>query len=721
MESHFMGQQATPQQTQSAPVPTQNSNFQPELQSRVNNGECSNSYLDISNNVPPTLNPTHNPPLETPEQVNHQEQTDERLGNEYDYTFLRQHFDHLTYHSCHVYSLLKSQENELASLRENKSSLTTELANLNQKCIDQHQEKLSLLAQIAKLKSTTVPKDQYDEVVVQNRTIGGYNIQLNDRNDKLKEQLKEVRLVKAEGGRLLQENRKLKNDVNELHEKLQNEKIKTGEAETNCKKIEAIELKLQEKINELQRRDESHQKKAKDLEEELSIMRDANKSEVQDWQNKLADADWQVIQANTRSTEKIASLNDKSQKLEVKVEELNCENSRLLKKVLELEDEIKAFANATEEEKNNWELVVQTKRSSELSTTVQEQSEELNKLKERLDEQNKTLQRKEYLVSKSKNEASKFKDNWMQNKNLVQHQQNQISELKLKITQLEKQAKEKEKKIDEQEKIIKGRSCQAPFLSKKPSNKDLHTVELRMELGKQKSQNGEPETSNLPKFLRQLARELTLLQNVVLFLQNMIESRDQGIRVEKSYIQSLLRGNLELETKFGAHPLSSSTEIATTCSLDSQGQAWENTKSKLFRRNKILQQRERARAAELRELEHVLVKKLGELNRATEAVVALNTQISGLENHGKTCIIKLCVKLQKLKSNRECMKLIVNQGQSTVPEQCERQPVGEVGGVDSLRKRPRLEGTFVSDKSSVRFFLEDDLSNNANVQLRSML
>ncbi|CAL8128613.1 unnamed protein product [Orchesella dallaii] len=723
MDSHFR-ETAEPlklAQNASTSHPQPNSGFQPDINSDKQNDKCCTFYYEVAKTPPQTARPEQDPPFPIPQKVNSQHQNDQESNQDFDYTSLLNNFNLLHQHSCNQDHLLRAKDTELNVFRENENDLKTRLGSLQQKCISQAQQSHSLRQEVQNLRNTTVSKEQYDEIVKQNKTIGDNNIKLSDKNDELLNEAKQVQLVKAEVSRLLLENEKLQQDHEDLNRKFTAEERKRIKIQTRWKELADFVLKLIGKIKGLDKSIEDHEIIVKTLEEELTGLKEGKKSQVEQLKSELAKEKAQISQLNSQltiSSEQLNLLSDHGQKLTAKMKQLNAEKESLKTKVSGLEEEKRALQNdivdatsrtaelASECEQLKEKLETEKKRSSELYVTVQEQFETLEKLLTRHEEDKNELQRKSDSVSALENLLKKVDDDLKQEKTLVSRQKSQVEELELEINQaqeknnelsviiegqeekkdeqtmtikqqkvliaslqgekltLVKEVKEINKRMAEKDKIINGESFRVQQLSSQLQKHELDHVKLKMELDKEKTQN------------------------------------KQEILAEKSVSETLLREKAELISKFR-----SQSEIAeTSSSIFSQPQNWEENKMILLRRNRALLKRETAKAAEVMELEHLVQKKLGELQQANEAIAALTMKISQMEIDSQACVIELCVELQRLQSNVEYLSRSVSQGNCNIledvsnnelpptadkhqPDRCDEHDDDD----EFLRKRLRLE------------------------------
>ncbi|CAL8115976.1 unnamed protein product [Orchesella dallaii] len=247
----------------------------------------------------------------------------------------------------------------------------------------------------------TVSKTLYDEVVKQNRQIGGNNQKLCDHNDELQEWVKSV---KAEGDRILDQNEKLQRNLEEANQKFKKEEIKRINAETELRKFANVESRSKEVLS----------------------LKKGNKSQVEQLEKKLDGANAQIDQLNSQlnaSSEMLKSSSDENKKLSEQLKQMEVEKNRLATYVSGLKEdneELQKFRHETtsqtanelvsEREQLKEELEKEKKRSSVLERTVQSQSEKLKKLNPPYTEVRKELKEKNKLHSKLQKRLGNAKD-----------------------------------------------------------------------------------------------------------------------------------------------------------------------------------------------------------------------------------------------------------------------------------------------------------------------
>ncbi|CAL8128627.1 unnamed protein product [Orchesella dallaii] len=604
MESHFTNQiePLNLANSGSTSQPQPNCNLKAEVNSREQDVKGCNSYTVIPNTEPHNLSTAQAPPFEIPETANHQNYHYSRHG--FYHSSLLHDLNNVSQRNCDLESLVNTKDTELNVFRKNEKYLKMELGSLQQKLLSEEQQTQNLLKELENLSNTTVSKDQYEEVIAQNKTIAENNMKLSDENKVLVTEANQVQLVKAEGGRLLIENKQLKEDLDEANKNLQNVESQRLEVQTRWRNL-TLELQLVENVKNSEISVEKD--KVNGLEEELTNLKEVNKSQVEHFQNELAGANALIIELNSQlksSCEQYKLLSDQSYKLSMIMEHLSSENESLAAKVSGLEDgnsvpqKLKDDTTSqtapelvSECEKLKEELESEKKRSAEFNETVRKQSETMDKLNTRCQEGKQELERKSNIILALENLLEKAEYDLVQEKTLVSRQKSQVEELEVRIYQAEQKNKElamiiegqeeqedaktivinqhevliaslktqilqleqnvQEKNMTEKDKSIEGESNRVQVLSSQLQNHELDTAKLQRELDEEKAQNKEKqkEMDDLREYLKEMDSEIIQHDYIVEQLQKEIKQRDDEILAEKSANERLLGEKAELEAK----------------------------------------------------------------------------------------------------------------------------------------------------------------------------
>ncbi|CAL8128617.1 unnamed protein product [Orchesella dallaii] len=420
MDTHFTNQIQSLNPAQRAPTSQPNSSFQPEMNSRDQNDECSGSYSQISNTAPQNLRTGQAPLFEIPQEVNQQYRNVHGSCRDINHYSLLRKFNYIRQHNCYLEHLVKTKTTELNVFRENERHLKTQLGSLQQTNVSQVQEIQSLRQELQNLKNTTVSKHQYDEVFAQNQIIGANNIKLCDDNDELVKETTQVRLEKAE---LLIKNEKLQQDHDEANQNLKNEETKRIKVEKKLKDLTVTQAPSVVMLNEFKESVESYKVKISTLEKELTSLKEGNKSQVEQLEDELGGANAQIVQLNSQlqsSSEQFNFISDQSRELSAKVEQLNLENKIL-----------KANAAGLDKEKSekNKLFIENGKLQQDLEEANKKQKNEENKI------YNKTIEVETRCMNLT-NINLQLEENLKNSEKRVENHQEKVKSLEAELTNL---------------------------------------------------------------------------------------------------------------------------------------------------------------------------------------------------------------------------------------------------------------------------------------------
>ncbi|CAL8128662.1 unnamed protein product [Orchesella dallaii] len=417
--SHFRSALSTPTHpTQSAltpPNPDNRHNFHPTLSQsnqRPSPGNNNSNCATISPQTSPY--PTLGHQIIQSETVGQQQPIsmasipNSNQNHSPAYEWMVRNLHEITHRYRYLEALLQSKDAELNRHQGNEAYFRQQLGFSHQKYKIQEQNNEKLRGEVQSLKQVTqthsqsVPKSQYDEVLLQNKKIAENNVKLNQQNEDLlnnvEQQKHRASELGSQNGKLFMESLVLEQEIIDLREQLRQQRQMQQQygPDEHIERVKKLEANIVEE-----------QEKVKCLEEKLSSAESRNNTQVKEVQDKLNKADAQILLLNNK-------LKDSS----ANIETFLAENQNLLQKMGSFECERKQQALEKEELKAKNEDVIST-----LQEKLGQNRVELQKKDEGF---RKLLTKFEELKQKSESEC-----------NPIQHRLESESERQAKIITLE--------------------------------------------------------------------------------------------------------------------------------------------------------------------------------------------------------------------------------------------------------------------------------------------